>query len=106
MKAKAYLVVHPTFSRRYNYTGPFQGERAIDKATITKVYAKKPAQSSLSPGDVVIEVEVDIDEAMFYPRRPMPVTIEVPAVVEEDPDPIVAPVTKVRKPSAAAKVIQ
>lgn len=102
---KAYAILHPTFSTRKHWDGPFKDERILDKVAVSKIFAKKPPRSSLSDGDVVLELEIEVDEAAFYPPRPK-VSINIPAEVDEDDSVTTVPVVRYRRKSIAARVVE
>lgn len=102
---KAYLLVVPTYTRSGTYhSGPFKGERTLDRVTIKAVYVKKPPPSTIGNG-IVVEVEMDIDDAAFYPIKPV-VKVNVPVdATTEEVEVFAPPVVKGRVKSAAAKAV-
>jgi hypothetical protein len=102
---KGYLVLHPKWSRYTHVNGPFAGEKRIDSVHMSKVLARKPAKSTLATGDVVVEVSIDIAEAAFYPVHVPTINVLIESPVDQ-PQPPVGVVTKTRRRSAAAEVIE
>lgn len=86
MKVKTFLVVHASRVNYVNTSGPYTGQKRVSKLSIKKMLAKRPPPSAIGTSDVVVELEVDVPEELFYDR-----TVQASVTVPVAPgDPVVA----------------
>lgn len=76
--AKGYVVVHPTYSRYRHNGGRYDGQARLDKVTLSKLTARRPAPSTLAPNDVIVQVEIEVPDDLFY-RQDVKAVISVPS---------------------------
>jgi hypothetical protein len=110
MKVTAYLVVRAKRNGYTEYNGPYKGQKGIDSVTINRVLAKPPPKSGLTANEITVPIELDVPFEWFMDAPLAAVQVAVP-VPPKPPEPTAAPVpvgkvTRGRKPSAAAAIVQ
>jgi hypothetical protein len=98
---KVYLQLRPNWSKwRTVKVGPNKGLPELEDLTPVAVSKSRPAEAR--EGCIVIELELDIDDAAFYPLRPaatVVVPVQTPAPVTVTASPI-SPTVKPKPPKA------
>lgn len=96
-----YVIVQPVWSRSNHYSGMHKGEKMIDSIKVSKLFAKRPPKSSIPAGGVVVELEVEIDDEVFYEQR-----AKVKVEVQVDQTMPTVQSTPIKRVNPNAKVLQ